>query len=490
MPADLWILERRDSKRKQGSSQESSQRMVMKFTRPLNENDWQRFDYYGDMVRGLRLGWLARCSSDYIDLDPDIFGALDSYAHESRRLQPYLHKLVSVAFCLGRASLVESFPYIGCLLSSRHITTISIGRAKNPKSIKLDDIQALSSFIAQHCPNTAHLTISDLKRSTPRRGWYAPEPVLSISPLILGMHNLESIRCEPFELVPEVLHRLGQLPDLGRLETGILPQNIDMGMFAELRFSSLSQINLHAGGFGIPAKLLQSLKCKLISVSITLIHYQDSKDTETETSEAEGLEDLLAALTNGPHPSYTLTNLALVDERWGSKNAHHVPTSYFQRLFTLKGLRSLELALRDLGNLDDEWLHDAARSWPNIETLKISGDDTRFTLKGLVPLVEQCRELATLEIYPVAEPFDLSILLPGIRNTRIHGIVHLHTSKMIPENVFACLNAMFPNVTGVARADALFKRDLPEDLDSDSDEDAWERLEQLYEEKWLSTYIH
>ncbi|KAG6824869.1 hypothetical protein H0H93_001442, partial [Arthromyces matolae] len=115
-----------------------------------------------------------------------------------------------------------------------------------------------------------------------------------------------------------------------------------------------------------------------------------------------------------------------------------------------------------------------------------------LSLKGLIPLLTHCRQLKALEVHPAALGFDVS-LLPAdgsAVNPHITGKFVLHKAKasdVDPAAVFACLQAMFPNVTRVARSDAGYS-DYAEYYDPYWEEkyefeyaDKWAQLEELFD---------
>ncbi|KAG6842727.1 hypothetical protein H0H93_003657, partial [Arthromyces matolae] len=167
-----------------------------------------------------------------------------------------------------------------------------------------------------------------------------------------------------------------------------------------------------------------------------------------------------------------------------SEQYAELPKSTFLPLASLKALQQLTLQTCDLEHLNDDWLAKAALAWRDIRTLDISAVDNRFSLQGLIPLLVRCRKITTLELHPTATPFDLSLLPPDARNTRITGKFSFHKAPvdvMDPHAVFACLKAMFPNVTGVKRGDIMFSRDFATgDEDEDEYQEKWEELEQLF----------
>ncbi|KAG6824839.1 hypothetical protein H0H93_001470, partial [Arthromyces matolae] len=124
-----------------------------------------------------------------------------------------------------------------------------------------------------------------------------------------------------------------------------------------------------------------------------------------------------------------------------------------------------------------------ALAWPNLQTLIIyAGYCQDLSLKGLIPLLTHCRQLKALEVHPAALGFDLS-LLPAdgsAVNPHIKGKFLLHKAKasdVDPTAVWTCLQAMFPNVTRVARSDDGHS-EYAEYYDP-----YWEENEE-YEEKW------
>ncbi|KAG6870516.1 hypothetical protein C0993_004515, partial [Termitomyces sp. T159_Od127] len=84
--------------------------------------------------------------------------------------------------------------------------------------------------------------------------------------------------------------------------------------------------------------------------------------------------------------------------------------STFQPLLSLRALQHVILGLAGLKHLNDAWLEEAAVAWPDLRTFIISKTENCFSLKGLIPLLKNCRRITTLELHPTASHFDLSLL--------------------------------------------------------------------------------
>ncbi|KAG6846629.1 hypothetical protein H0H93_012746 [Arthromyces matolae] len=186
----------------------------------------------------------------------------------------------------------------------------------------------------------------------------------------------------------------------------------------------------------------------------------------------------------------SLTTLTFRDKR-GYEVLERLCDDTWQPLLSLKALRHLIIDMYDIGELNDDWLAEGALAWPHIRTLDISAYGQLFTLKGLVPLLIHCPHIRKLKVHPSVLPFDLS-LLPSdgsAANHNIKGTLSLHKAKSTdvnPPAVFACIKAMFPNVTDIERADENFHSDYAEyweqyPEDRQNFDEKWDELLELFE---------
>jgi hypothetical protein len=102
-------------------------------------------------------------------------------------------------------------------------------------------------------------------------------------------------------------------------------------------------------------------------------------------------------------------------------------------LFSLFALEDLELGLAVLRDLDDAWLRDTAGAWPSIKRISLSihtGEMSKMTLTGLIPLIMKNPQLESLHL-PL--------------NTKIRRLV-LNEPPINDPQVFRSLVRLFPNL--------------------------------------------
>ncbi|KAG6918002.1 hypothetical protein DXG01_017012 [Tephrocybe rancida] len=250
---------------------------------------------------------------------------------------------------------------------------------------------------------------------------------------------------------------------------------------------SLLDVHLGAGSWTTAAEILGCIRSRVEKLDIQIDTCYDDYDYDNQYPTSRSFQDVAAAIAANPLLNQSLKKLTMGDSR-EDEIYEELPRDTFQPFLSLNALQHLVLQISDLEHLNDEWLSAAATAWPDIQTLIISAVETRFSLKGLIPLLQNCRKITTLELHPTAVPFDLS-LLPAdgsASNNKISGVFSLHKARvdqLVPGAVFACVNAMFPRVTGIERADITFGKDFDSsDEDEDEYREKWEILERLFKD--------
>jgi hypothetical protein len=145
-------------------------------------------------------------------------------------------------------------------------------------------------------------------------------------------------------------------------------------------------------------------------------------------------------------------------------------------LFALGVLEVIKLDFAIVSTLDDRWLEDAAKAWPSLEWLSLSGRTSgtpRITLAGLAKPVKHCPRLSFLELLLDAKPVNPDHLV-GVSNTKIRHLTLGASPIDSPVEVFRSLTAMFPCLQSVSG-------EGPEDI-----REHWETVNALLEASALT----
>ncbi|KAG6812584.1 hypothetical protein H0H92_002053 [Tricholoma furcatifolium] len=455
------------------------------FTRPPSDSDFGRLQYYAPMIRVIHLGQYVTSQnkrSKLIAIDEDVFSTLEKFATKSGKetLLPNLTAAV-IVFDSNSDFFAKASSHLRCLLSPK-VTSLTIKPStthRNALFLTREARESLVILISNSCPKITSLTLNaSLSKDTDQE-----EDLLTA--LLPHLGNLQRINTPVLSPKQQTFERLGALSTFQHLDMLHIRKDTDLSCFKN-GFPSLTGLKFTADNWGSVASLLSCFHCPFQMLDITLIEDYDEDDEELPTS--QDLERVIAIFKHNATLAKSLKRLIITDTREHELYAE-LPRSTFQPLLELHALRHLTLHITDLEHLDDDWLTKGALAWPDMETLNISAVDNRFSLKALIPILHNCRKIKTLELHPTASAFDLS-LLPAdgsVSNPHIKGKFSLHkveADKMNPEALFSCIKAMFPNVTGVERADIVFGKDF-QSCDEDEDEygEKWEALEGLFKKQ-------
>lgn len=465
------------------------------FTRDLVDSDYERFGYYASMISIMRLSEFVQSSTKQlapVPIHSGVFAALHEYSHRkgAKCLLPNLREATLVLRLLDNCFMSSSASFLDCWFTQGPGSYLNCWFPQGLRSLTLEDKKLRSKLIMYRWKITVPFLVSNCSNIvTLNTGEFDFLEHTENFDLFLGLNKLENVRGSISSIHKEKIRLLGSLPSLKSIEGLILSQKTDITSFATADglFQSMQDLQLHAPDWDTVAALFWTMNCRFKALDIQLESLVDVESTSPKDSEdlptSHGFQNLTSAIASNTFLRESLKSITLTDKR-GYELYAQLPSSTFQPFLSLWALQHVVLRMGDLERLNDAWLAEAALAWPDLRTLIIDTVDHCFSLKGLIPLLRKCRKVTTLEIHPTATHFDLS-LLPAdgsASNTNITGIFSLHkfgADEMDPEPLFRCLIAMFPNVTGVERADGTFSMDVD---CSDELEEKWALLGQMFTE--------
>ncbi|KAF8055208.1 hypothetical protein FPV67DRAFT_1544554 [Lyophyllum atratum] len=462
MPHDLWKWELCDGIR------------VLRFIRPLEAGDWQRFDFYAPKIR--RLGYYNRHLP--IHRSPATHKSILVYLSSYRPIHALLENLRALSFESLDLSgpMLKSVPFFPVLLGPS-VTAIYI-RVSN-EAVVVDHLPALFLSIARLCPGLHVLEVN--LRGPPLARHLPPAFSLAFQSLIAALKDLRSISLlgRLPAMTPDLIHLIGSLTSLRSCRKITIPSDatspVVRDFFAALggRFRMLRCFEFEAHSLDTAAEITETLQCPLevltVIVQETGEHLHSSLTRFTQSfihHPADWASSLTTLRIHGP----------VSDSGGVALNTQKICNA-FEALFSLKALRTLGISWLYTYHLDDDWFAAAATSWPHLEaiTFHFHSSFPNVTLAGLIPLVKNCPQLTDLSLAVSAIPFSLELLQPGICNTLITSIDFFQLCPIEnPVAVFRCLVVMFPNLRSVAGGG----------FDSATNR-AWDRVCGLFEESNL-----
>ncbi|KAG5650157.1 hypothetical protein H0H81_000512 [Sphagnurus paluster] len=348
------------------------------FTRPLESNDWRRFDRYRRRVRTL---YYHTSEAEYI-LHPSTFDDL-ARTRTSFDILPCLHTLkwhARIALCV--------------LFMHRHIRTFAV---MLPSSSSLG---SLFDQVAARMPAITHL---DLRMSLSMR---AIEP--HTTTLLASLTKLTKITLPRFCLTTALAEHLSRLPHLESIEFQYLDEQgrgdpadvLDFSpVLTQGAFPALSDLNTtitytHAARF-FTASFAPTALTSLYLDSTLIESPTATRALTTVLAEScqllkslalVSLVDASTVLSTPPDPD---TCLAIADLR---------------PLFRCTRLTSLEVVHHAPLRLSLADVEELARAWPAIETLLLNTEpaylaSAHLTLHALVPFARHCPSLRVLGLF-------------------------------------------------------------------------------------------
>ncbi|GLB34285.1 hypothetical protein LshimejAT787_0111690 [Lyophyllum shimeji] len=454
MPTDLWMVE--DEAREPSARGRRSVWKILKFTRALQESDWPRFHYYAKRVRRLGSGYDPLAGSHdkrrLVYVHEDVFRSLESFS-PGQSLLPNLRTFRPAFYDPHKLPASRHIP----MLLGPTITEITL--ASNEVAL-LAELQYILPSIERLCPNLTRLTVLLINMDV------TPEITSAAERLVCSLRHLESLSLRPM-MTANIIRHLGSLRGLRHWVTNI-PSNTAGIPICELlttergQFRNLSRLEFRAPTLEVAADVTKSLQCPLQELSV------DIKD-KTTAQPISSLARLTGAFL-GHQCISSLASLYLDGSPQLEVLSGPAICNAFRSLFSLGALRDLSITFPCASVLDDAWYADAAGAWPCLEDLSIAHTGPPvLTLAGLIPLIRDCPRLREIELSIRAEPFDVGLLQPQIRNTTITSLILGPSPIVNPRGVFRCLVGMFPKLESVACCEnALEEHD-----------DAWEKLDDV-----------
>ncbi|KAF8059509.1 hypothetical protein FPV67DRAFT_449991 [Lyophyllum atratum] len=459
MPDDLWTITKEPELPSGVGDGEVRTVETLKFNRPLEDDDWERFEYYSHRVQSL--GNMYRFLGRLPDVDE--FG-FESF-NESHGLPPnvdasvfksfnlycpfysLLPNLYALYLNLDDPSTLRCLPFIPAVLVSSCAKLVLLIPAKLP-----DEFPRFLSSISSTCTDISDLEVRLLSRVSPIL--FMPSHSIMLMPFICDLNNLRSLMIpEEWTATPDLIHHLGSSTGLyrcGRIfidssMTGLQIRQLfntsDCGRFPELR-----HLHLKTSTPDQAADVVQSLQSPLVELLIDFGQLRFQPPTSVPR--------LIESFVNHNCIS-SLTSLAFrVSLPLRDRTAPDSRCINFKPLFLLKALRALDLCWETNSPFDNDWLADAAVAWPHLSRLILGSVDNPppvATLAGLVPLIRLCPQLSYLSLTLDVKPFswDQDILLSGNCNPRITSLSVPFSPITDPEGVFRCLQLMFPCLTSI-----------------------------------------
>ncbi|KAG6901048.1 hypothetical protein C0995_001464 [Termitomyces sp. Mi166 len=233
------------------------------------------------------------------------------------------------------------------------------------------------------------------------------------------------------------------LPSLRSFRTGVfLPPALSppkgSALMMSTPFLNLPSLSFQARAWEEARMVMQSIASPLMKLYI-----------EVTGRALDGQQNnpfpFLNALAEHPCVS-TLIDLCLIDDE---EDGEFPDSRSLYRLLRLTSLESLYLSIHGTPRMTDDWLAQAAATWPRLRNLEIPCF-TWTTLYGLVPLVKECHELECLSVSGIWKPLDINRLRGITGNTRITTLCveELDVVGNVTA-VFRCLITLFPMLRGI-----------------------------------------
>jgi hypothetical protein len=318
----------------------------------------------------------------------------------------------------------------------------------------------LTSSIIRNCPNIQELVL------TPNLLVIETHCPPAFYRLISGCMQLRNVSISGASALPvAIVKHLRGLPNLMSLMgMGIKTlSDIDLFTTEDGGFSNLHTFGFISQSWTISASMIESMDCpfKFLRVICRL-----SREPPTALS-------MFTNVLNRHRSASSLTVLVLC----GIVHADQQTASEVLRpLFSLRALRDIALIFSFIHVLGDDWLEEAALSWPSLRYLSLALRERtsvevlrlkipQMTLAGLLPLIKYCPHLHHICLSLDATQIRPSPLL-GVSNPIIDKLWLCSSPIITPEKVFRALVTMFPRLKKVVVYGAV-------------EEDGWSKVNDL-----------
>ncbi|KAG9309649.1 hypothetical protein JVU11DRAFT_10313 [Chiua virens] len=409
MPDDLWVVNGKQ----------------LTFTRPMLQSDWNIFLRYARRVRSLEFD--RHCQST---TDVNVYVAL-SHLPSPVVIFPRL-----VHFRCGEYR-PEAIPFLMHLLQPTVVHVDIDNLMSNPLTF------CVLPLLPKMCPRIKQ--IMAFRNFVFQKGDRALE---TFSRVLCQLPELQTLRCA--ELPDDSVLHLSQLPNLKILRMDLRLISLDHleSAFGRIRFPVLQEVLLSAPTMSHSLRFLDFIQ----STSVDTINL--NVDDETCAADYKAIFTQWAS-----NPSYH--NLSAIDisemQVWRDYDDKHIiDIATLRPLFQLKYLTSLKLETLCTFDLDNAAIKEIAQAWPLLETLDLSIREcgwelpSKVTLSGLVPLLQNCPNLALLGVVVDATvlPAASSTTLPGygVQNTSLESLWLADSKITRPALVASFLSAVAPNL--------------------------------------------
>ncbi|KDQ50693.1 hypothetical protein JAAARDRAFT_548991 [Jaapia argillacea MUCL 33604] len=400
--------------------------------RPLQKDDWTRFDAYSRYIRHFHLQ-----SVSSLAVDPDIFRILSHY-----ELTPLFPSLVNPDWSNEfrrqaapiREIIPQIMPFLGPLLRK-----LTVGVHASSWNESHDDLTAFLHMIPQRCPSLETFGFSG----------FSHHPLISLS--FLGQFQKLQRLClgsddggwsPPMDAA--LLCSLSKLPKLLELSHITVFGADNMPSLIKPGFPSLKTLTIDSGDLRGVELVLKMLSPTLQHCSVGSAHggtYNEYLACLGHiSSKGEFLESFEFGCIIAPIPPPT----------------EEAVSSIVQAIFTLKlpRVRALELSQgweEDcVGIISPSDVEQCSLIWPQFKSFIMTTSFASFTLHSLSTFASQCRSLKrlVLDVLDVtatdatALPHGIPVLSHGLQYLSIfslEGVIH-------PAPLAGMLDRMFPHV--------------------------------------------
>jgi hypothetical protein len=410
------------------------------------DTDWTRFDYYQEWIQ--RLG-VTQDDDNHDILRPleicevhsDVYRAMTAY-RPIRVFVPNLQSWISTQYS------PHFFPFIDAFIGP-NLKDVTMECRALP-----DDDQSLLNV---SLPLLSFGRLSTRIQSLTFDHEDAGMLYKMLFDLVILLPNLRRLALSTITVNQDTIVSLGRLPFLEAISDVQLDQQEDAYLFVTLngRFPSLIELGVTVAKLAIAVTLSEVMQRPLQTLSIMVLDKIDS-DFPAQLSL---FQRLLQALRQYHRPLLKKFTIMIPPTRPHQQSKDLTVAGVLGPLLSLSSLECLLMTTPFSQHLDDIWLAQVATSWPHLVSISItdtfpSPRKPNFSLKGLIPLIAECRQLdefvMRLDLTPVPIP-----LLRGVCNPRIkHIVVNAGSSLSYPSPAFRSLITMFPNLIDTVCIDA------------------------------------
>ena len=418
----------------------------------MRESDWARVDYYGRKILQLQLCSCIKPTGG-VHASADVLRDICAY-RPVHVLLPHLRAISVELGCIPWHSLAPFFQaLIGPELRSISITPDE----DDDQSAGTSDLPRIFSCVSRLSPNVQTVRlVTKFMRSL------SGAAATALSDLICALNDLRQVSY-PCHLSEQAIRHLGDLPNLKKIGClAIPPHHFPFYTTSNNRFPALTAFDFMIFDWSSAGELIHAMRCHFSSLTIS------TDPREAVLASSADLDRLMQSMRF--HPLCTsLSAFSLSGP--GISIDNQTSISYILRpLFDCPALKQLSLGFHGVNALTDEWLADAAASWPRLRILAtwVDRGEPHMTLAGLIPLIKYCPDLYCIRLSIFAKPVDPS-LHAGIFNNHTH-LLYLRAPRIVtPAEVCRSLVLMFPRLEGV-----FVDGERPEDTSH------WE---------WINTYL-